>query len=59
MIDRDYGVCVFPDTSAMSGDPKPQHLYIVRFAARELWGPGVSGRDSVYLNLWDDHLDPA
>jgi nitrile hydratase subunit beta len=59
VIDRDYGVYVFPDTSAMSGDPKPQHLYIVRFAARELWGLDASARDSVYLNLWDDHLDPA
>lgn len=59
VIDRDFGVFVFPDTSAMNGDPKPQHLYAVRFAARELWGPGVSARDSVYVNLWDDHLDPA
>jgi len=59
VIDRDYGVFVFPDTSAMSRDPKPQHLYGVRFAARELWGPAASARDSVYVNLWDDHLDPA
>jgi nitrile hydratase len=59
VIDRDFGVFIFPDTSAMNGDPKPQHLYTVRFAARELWGPGVSARDSVYVNLWDDHLDPA
>ena len=59
VIDRDYGVFVFPDTSAMSRDPKPQHLYSVQFAARELWGPGASARDSVYVNLWDDHLDPA
>jgi nitrile hydratase len=52
-------VFVFPDTNAMSRDKKPQHLYGVRFAASELWGPGVSARDSVYVNLWDDHLDPA
>lgn len=59
VIDRDYGVFVFPDTSAMTRDPKPQHLYGVHFAARELWGPGASARDSVHLSLWDDHLDPA
>jgi hypothetical protein len=52
-------VYVFPDTNAMSRDPKPQHLYTVRFNARELWGPGAAARDSVYVNLWDDHLDPA
>lgn len=59
VVDRDYGVYVFPDTSAMSGDPKPQHLYSVRFAARELWGLDASARDCVCVNLWDDHLDPA
>lgn len=59
VIDRDHGVFVFPDTRAMTGDPKPQHLYSVRFAARELWGSAASARDSVYVNLWDDHLDPA
>jgi nitrile hydratase len=59
VIERDYGVYVFPDTSAMTGDPKPQHLYDVRFSARELWGPHASARDSVHMSLWDDHLDPA
>ena len=59
VIDRDYGVFIFPDTHAMTRDKKPQHLYGVRFAARELWGQAASARDSVYVNLWDDHLDPA
>ncbi len=59
VIDRDFGVYVFPDTNAMRRDPKPQHLYSVRFAARELWGETASARDSVYVNLWDDHLDPV
>jgi len=59
VIDRDHGVFVFPDTSAMSNDSKPQHLYSVRFAARELWGADAPARDSVIVNLWDDHLEPA
>lgn len=58
VIDRDFGVYVFPDSNAMTRDPKPQHLYSVRFEARELWGDAASTRDSVYVNLWDDHLDP-
>src|ERR1700751_2557469 len=37
-IHRDHGVHVFPDTNAHSLGEKPQHLYSVRFAARELWG---------------------
>ncbi len=58
-INIDHGVFVFADTNAMTRDKKPQHCYSVRFAARELWGPAASARDSVYLDLWDDHLDAA
>jgi nitrile hydratase len=59
VIDRDHGVFVFADTHAMSRDQNPQHCYSVRFTARELWGLGASARDGVYVDLWDDHLDPA
>ncbi len=59
VIDRDHGVFIFPDTNAMGQGPKPQHLYSVRFSGRELWGPQGSERDAVYVDLWDDHLDPA
>jgi nitrile hydratase len=58
-IDRDHGVFVFPDTNAHYLGEKPQHVYSVRFAARELWGQQASQQDSVYLDLWDDYLDPA
>jgi nitrile hydratase subunit beta len=59
VIERDHGVFVFPDTNAHFQGEKPQHLYSVRFAARELWGEQASARDAVYVNLWDDHLEPA
>ena len=55
----DYGVFIFPDTHAMGEGRKPQHLYSVRFDARELWGAQASARDAVYLDLWDDYLHPA
>jgi nitrile hydratase subunit beta len=58
-IDRDHGVFVFPDTNAHYLGEKPQHVYSVRFAARELWGQQAAQQDSVYLDLWDDYLDPA
>ena len=58
-IDRDHGVFVFPDTHAHFLGEKPQHVYSVRFAARELWGESASPRDSVYVDLWDDYLEPA
>jgi len=59
IIDRDHGVFVFPDTNAHGQGEKPQHLYSVRFAARELWGRQASEKDSVYVDLWDDYLEPG
>jgi len=31
----------------------------VRFAARELWGEAANPADAVYLDLWEDYLEPA
>jgi len=59
VIAHDHGVFVFPDTHASGRGPKPQHCYSVRFAARELWGPTAAAHDAVYIDLWDDYLDPA
>ena len=58
-IERDHGVFLLADSNAHFQGEKPQHLYSVRFAARELWGEQAAPRDSVYVNLWDDHLEPA
>jgi len=55
----DRGVFLFPDTNAHLRGEKPQHLYSVRFAARELWGEQASRRDSVHLDMWDDYLEPV
>lgn len=59
LIHRDHGVFIFADTHAMRRERKPQHCYSVRFTARELWGANASVRDSVFVDLWDDHLAPA
>ena len=58
-IDRDHGVYSFPDTDAHGLGEKRQHVYSVRFTARELWGESASPRDSVYIDMWDDYLDRA
>lgn len=59
VIDRVHGVFVFPDTNAHFLGESPQHVYSVRFEAQELWGEAASRRDSVYVDLWEDYLDPA
>ena len=58
-IHRDYGVFVFPDTNAHFLGENPQHVYSVRFAARELWGAQAAERDCVYVDMWDDYLEVA
>ena len=58
-IERDHGVFVFPDTNAEFRGEKPQHVYSVRFTARELWGEQANPHDTVHLDLWDDYLEPA
>jgi nitrile hydratase beta subunit len=53
------GGFAFADTRAHGLGEKPQHVYSVRFSARELWGPEASANDAVYIDLWDDYIDPA
>jgi nitrile hydratase len=59
VIALDHGVFAFPDTSAHGKGETPQHVYSVRFTARELWGKDASERDSLNIDMWDDYLDPA
>ena len=56
-ITIDHGVYTFPDTNAQFLGQKRQHVYSVRFAARELWGEGASPRDTVNIDMWDDYLE--
>ena len=58
-VDRDHGVFIFPDANAAGQGQKPQHLYSVRFSAREAWGAEAAPKDRVYLDLWEDYLERA
>lgn len=57
-IDRVHGVFVFPDTNALYQGEQPQHLYSVKFSARELWGATAAPQDHVYIDLWESYLEP-
>jgi nitrile hydratase subunit beta len=59
VIERDRGVFVFPDTNAQDLGEKPQHVYSVRFLARELWGDQANAFDTVMIDMWDDYLESA
>ena len=56
-ITQDHGVFLFPDTNSQFRGEKRQHVYSVRFTARELWGDGASPADCVHLDMWDDYLE--
>ncbi len=58
-IEHSYGAHVFPDSNARFLGERPQTLYTVRFAARELWGQDANLANSVCLDLWEEYLDPA
>lgn len=59
-IVKDHGVWALQDTDE-NGDRLggPQHVYAVRFTARELWGADASPRDSVTIDMWEDYLERA
>jgi nitrile hydratase beta subunit len=59
VVDRLHGGHVFPDSNAHFQGENPQHLYSVRFSARELWGETAGARDAVYIDLWEDYLEPV
>jgi nitrile hydratase beta subunit len=57
VIQRDWGVFIYPDTHAHGEGPKPQHCYAVEFNAQELWGSDHRVEERVYVDLWEDYLD--
>ena len=60
VISRDHGVWALQDTNA-AGDAMgtPQHVYTVRFTARELWGSEASARDAIFVDAWESYLERA
>ena len=53
-----HGTHVFPDTNAHDEGENPQPLYSVCFAATELWGADAPRQDRLYIDLWEDYLEP-
>ncbi len=61
IVVRDHGVFALQDTD-VNGQrlgERRQHVYAVRFTGRELWGERASANDAVYVDLWEDYLEPA
>lgn len=50
------GSHLFADAGAR-GIHEGQHLYTIAIAAPDLWGPEAHPRDTIYLDLWESHLE--
>ena len=58
VVEVDRGIFCFNDTNAHGQGHKPQHVYTVRFTARDLWGEQASPRDTVSLDMFEDYVEP-
>lgn len=54
-----HGAYALPDTNATGQGRNEQYCYSVRFEAAELWGPQGRSGDCLYIDLFNDYLDPA
>jgi len=58
VVARVYPAFTFPDTMAHNGGEQPCHVYAVRFAATELWGPGADPAQHCHIDLFEPYLVP-
>lgn len=59
VVEGHHGTFVFPDAHAHGRGPEPQPLYTVRFSAAELWGTESNPHDAIYVDLWEEYLEPT
>jgi nitrile hydratase beta subunit len=59
VVTRNRGVFNLPDSEEVTGEPKPQHVYLIHFTAHELWGETAPAHDALYIDMWEDYLEPA
>ncbi|MCW5773906.1 MAG: nitrile hydratase subunit beta, partial [Rhodospirillaceae bacterium] len=50
VVQGNHGGFAFADTRAHGMGDQPHHVYSVRFAAQDLWGPEASPHDAVYID---------
>jgi nitrile hydratase len=58
LVARVHPACVFPDSNAHFQGENPQHVYAVRFEARELWGEAAEPGTCVHLDCFESYLEP-
>lgn len=59
IIERVQDVFLLPDTNAYGGPDRPERVYTVRFAYREIFGPDAPAADSLCIDMFDSYLEPS
>jgi nitrile hydratase len=55
-----HGQMVYPDSAGNDGPEDPQHVYTVRFDAKELWGDEAAEPNaSVTFDVWEPYIEKA
>lgn len=54
-----HGVFVFPDTNSTDDGERPQNCFNVKFTGGELWGETGHPNDDIFIDLFDEYLEPA
>ena len=54
----DHGIHIFADRNA-EGIKEGEQLYSVEFESGELWGDAGTACETVRIDLWEPHLEPA
>ena len=58
-VHKVHGVFALPDSNAAGTGRNEQGCYSVRFDSEELWGPQGHAGDCLFIDMWDDYLNPA
>jgi nitrile hydratase len=58
VIERVNGLHAIEDEKAYGEDPTPQTVYTVGFEGAEVWGVECEPNLRVYVELWEDYLQP-
>ena len=58
VVTRVCGAYVLPDSNAHLQGECPEHVYTVRFDARDVWGERAERNAVVSLDAWESYLDP-
>ena len=58
-LEQTFRLHPIEDEKAYAKDPTPQTVYTVGFAGAEVWGVECEPNLRVYMELWEDYLEPV